>query len=86
MHGIVDPNAEGGNHTTELPVAFRLRTAYKLRCGKYLHLVVGLGKDVSVKFILGTPWLKSIGAVVDYGQDCLRAPHIPGCEEVPVEL
>ena len=37
MHGIVDPNAEGGNHTTELPVAFRLRTAYKLRCGKELH-------------------------------------------------
>ena len=55
MHGIVDPDAEGGNHTTELPVAFRLRTTYKLRGGKDLHLMIGLGKDVSVKFILGNP-------------------------------
>ena len=42
MHGIVDPDAEGGNHTSELPVAFRLRTAYKLRGGKDLHLMIGL--------------------------------------------
>ena len=74
MHGIVDPDAEGGNHTTELPVAFHLRTAYKLRDGKDLHLMIGLGKNVSVKFSLGNPWLKSIGTVVDYRQDCLRAP------------
>ena len=39
--------------------------------------MVGLGKHVSVKFILGNPWLKSIGAVLDYVQHCLRAPLYP---------
>ena len=34
MHGIVDPNAQDGIHTTKLPVAFRLRTCYTLRDGK----------------------------------------------------
>ena len=85
MHGIVDPDTEGGNQTTELPVAFRLRTAYKLRCGKDLHLMVGLGKDISVKFILGNPWLKSIGAVVGYGQHFLRAPLYPDMKKLPLD-
>ena len=31
IHGLVDSDAYGGNHTTGLPVAFRLRTSYKIR-------------------------------------------------------
>ena len=75
-HDIDDANAEGGahNNTTQLTVDFRLCTVYKLRCGKELHLMMGLGKDVAVKFILGNPWLKNIGKVIDYGGHYLRAP------------
>ena len=46
--------------------------------------MVGLGKDVSVKFILGNSWLKSIGAVVGYGQDCLRVPLYPDVIRFPL--
>ena len=80
-HGIVDPDEEGGNHTTELPVAFRLRTAYKLRGGKDLHLMIGLGKDVSVKFILGNPW--SSGGLWTTLPPCTP---LPGHEEIPISL
>ena len=31
IHGLVDSDAYGGNHTTGLPVEFRLRTSYKIR-------------------------------------------------------
>ena len=74
MHGIVDPNAEGGVHTTELPIAFRIKTVYKLRNGNELHLMVGLGAHVSVNFIISNAWLKQIGGVIDYGAHALRIP------------
>ena len=45
--------------------------------------MVGLGKDVAVKFILGNPLLKTIEAVVDYGQHCLRAPLHPDLKKFP---
>ena len=45
--------------------------------------MAGLGNAVSVKFILENPWFKTIGAVVDYGQCCLRAPLHPDLKRLP---
>ena len=72
MHGIVDPNAQGGTHTTESPVCFRLRTTYTLRDGNELHLLVACGMDVAVNFIIGNSWFKQIGAVIHYGSNCQK--------------
>jgi hypothetical protein len=58
MHGIVDPNAQGGIHATQLPVAFCLRTCYILRDGKELHIMVGLGLDVAVNCIISNARMK----------------------------
>ena len=84
MHGIVDPNAQGGTHTTELPVCFRLRTTYTLRDGKELHLLVACGMDVAVNFIIGNSWFKQIGAVIDYGGNCLRVPNHEDLKRFPL--
>ena len=81
MHGIVGPDAEGGNHIMELPVCFRLRTCHKLRDGNELHLLVVRGTDVSVNFVLGNSWLKMIGAVVDYPAKCLCIAGHPNMQK-----
>jgi hypothetical protein len=72
MHGVVDTAV--GATSTDLPVAFQIRTDYKCRDGSELHLLVALGKDVSVNFILGNAWMKGMGAIMDYGSNELRVP------------
>ena len=64
MHGIVGPDAEGGNHIMELPVCFRLRTCHKLRDGHELHLLVASGTGVSVNLVLGNSWFKRVGVLI----------------------
>ena len=81
MHGIVDPDAEGGNHIMELPVCFRLRTCHNLRDGNELHLLVASGTGVSVNFVLGNSWFEMIGAVIDYSSKCLRIAGYPDMQK-----
>ena len=71
MHGIVSTYTEGVT-ITELTVAFQIRTPYRCRDVSDLHLIVALGTDVSVNFILSNDWMKHIGAVLDYGANQLR--------------
>ena len=84
MHGNVDPNAQGGIHTTQLPAAFRLRTCYTLRDDRELHIMVGLGLDVAVNFINSNAWMKKIGVVIDYGSDCLCIPTHTDLKRLPI--
>ena len=72
MHGIVDPDAEGGGHTMQVSVCFQLCTCYKLRDGNELHLLVARGMDVAVNLVLANSWFKRIGAVIDNPAKCLR--------------
>ena len=51
MYGIVYTYTDGVT-TIELPVAFHICTPYICRDGSEIHLIVALGTDVSVKFIL----------------------------------
>jgi hypothetical protein len=50
MQAIVDDAS--GNNKTDLPVAFQIRTHYCCHDGLQLHMIVGLGMDVSVNFII----------------------------------
>ena len=72
MHGVAD--AEAGAATTDLPVAFEIRTPYRMRDGSRLHMMVACGPDVSVNFCMGNGWLTIIGAVLDYQTGELRVP------------
>ena len=73
MHAIVSTDT-GGFTTTELPVAFQIRTPYRCRDGSELHLIVALGTYVSVNFILRNAWMNQIGDVLDYGVNQLCVP------------
>ena len=50
MTGIV-PKGEGVKTTTELPIAFRIRTPYVCRDGTRLQIMVALG-DILVNFVI----------------------------------
>ena len=84
MHGIVDEK-EGAN-TTELPVAFQIRTRHRCHDGSELHMIVGLGMNVSVNFIISNAWMKQIGAVIDYGASQIRVPLLNAITKFPNRL
>jgi len=63
MTGIVEDGA--GAVSTNLPVAFQLRTPYRMPDGTNMCIIVGLGKHVAVNFILSMGFLKSVKAVID---------------------
>ena len=56
MQGIVDNNS--GTNQTELPVAFQIRTRYHCRDGSELHMIVGLGMNVSVNLVISNAWMR----------------------------
>ena len=73
MSGIVSDDTTGVT-STQMPVAFELRTPYRTIDGTRLNVIVALGKDVSVNFILSNAWMKAARAVMDYGNNTLRVP------------
>ena len=73
MHGIVQ-EGKGGKSTTDLPIAFQIRTPYVCHDGSQVHFLVAVGMGVSVNFILSNPWLRAMKAVIDYGADEMRVP------------
>ena len=73
MTGIVS-EAGGSPTSTKLPAAIELKTPYFGQDGRPIHLMVALGMDVAVNFVLPNGWLKTIGAVMDYGKKEIRLP------------
>ena len=73
VHAIVSTDTAGFT-TTELPVAFQIRTPYRCRDGSELHIIVALEIYFSVNFILSNAWMNQIGDVLDYGSNQLRVP------------
>ena len=84
MHRIVD--AAKGVTTTDLSVAFQIRTRYRCYDGLRLHMTVGLGMNVSVNFIVSNAWMKGINAVIDYGAAKIRVPLQDDIQKFPMVL
>ena len=63
MQDIVDDASD--NNKTYFPVTSQIRTCYHCFDGLELHMIVGLGMDVSVHFIISDVWMRQIGAVID---------------------
>ena len=82
IQGIVDDAS--GNNQTELPVALQIRTRYHCRDGSKLHMIVGLGMEVSVNFIVSNAWMRQIGAVIDYGAKEVRVPLLDDVTKFPI--
>ena len=60
--------------TTFLPVVFRMVLPYDKDSGRDLELVIDCGKYVSVKFILGIPFLKNSKAPLCFETNMLCVP------------
>jgi hypothetical protein len=72
MHGIV--HKDDGKSSTDLPIAFQIRTPYFCHDGSQVHFLVAVGMGVSVNFILSNPWLRAMRAVIDYDAGEMRVP------------
>ena len=73
MHDTESTENDGVT-TTELTLAFQIRTPYICCDVSEIHIIVALGTDVYVNFILINYWMKQIGAILDYGANQLRVP------------
>ena len=68
--------------TTELDVGFLFRLPYKTSDGNHLSFMVATGPNVSVDTIIGLPFIKGIGMIIDTVDDmaeckCLKCPPFP---------
>ena len=82
MHGIVEDGS--GAVTTELPVAFQVRTPYRMPDGTNLELVLGLGEKVSVNLIIPMGFLKAVNAVIDCAVGQVRISLYGGTKTFPI--
>ena len=88
MHGIVNEVEDGPNtslSTTQLPVAFEIRTCYYTRNGGAIHIMIGTGMNVSVNLIISNSWLKKMKGVIDYGTNEVRVPLRDDVEVFPIQ-
>ena len=47
-------------------------------------MIVGLGMDVSVNFVIINAWMRQIGAVIDYGAKEVRVPMLDNVTKFPI--
>ena len=62
--------------TTELPVEFEIHLPYAINDGNETLLLVAAGPDVTVNLILGLPFIKATGMIVDFIDNVCQAKHL----------
>jgi len=83
LSGIVKQDTEGKITTTELPVAFTFHTPFLTPDGANTTLAIAAGPDVSVNLILGLPFIKATGCVLDVNNNVAR---FDGLDCSPLEI
>jgi hypothetical protein len=74
LSGIVTSSA-AAPITTELSVGFEIHLPYVTKDGNDTSLLVAAGPDVAVNLIVGLPFIKATGMIVDF-IDNVRGPSI----------
>ena len=69
LYGIVQVNDEVVS--TFLPVAFKFITHYMTRDGRNITVIFACGPNVAVNAIIGLPFLKSTGSIMDMHDNIL---------------
>ena len=72
LSGIVSTDEDATMASTELPIAYMLRTPYTQLDGTPIKLTFACGKNATVNAIIVNPFLRAVDAVVDYGRDTTR--------------
>ena len=71
--------------TTELPVGFAIHLPYATKDGNDTSLLVAAGLDVAVNLILGLPFIKATGMIVDFIDNVCQAKHLL-CDPFPIDF
>jgi hypothetical protein len=71
--------------TTELSVGFKIHLPYVTKDGNDTSLLVAAGPDVAVNLILGLPFIKATGMIVDFIDNVCNAKHLI-CDPFPIDF
>jgi hypothetical protein len=71
--------------TTELEVGFQFHLPYCTSGGDYLPLLVATGPNVSVNTIIGLPFIKATGMILDFVDDVAECKHLD-CPPFPMDF
>ncbi len=84
LSGIVTSSA-AAPITTELSVGFKIHLPYVTKDGNDTSLLVAAGPDVAVDLILGLPFIKATGMIVDFIDNVCDAKHLI-CDPFPIDF
>ncbi len=84
LSGIVTSSA-AAPITTELSVGFEIHLPYVTKDGNDTSLLVAAGPDVAVNLILGLPFIKAMGMIVDFIDNVCDAKHLI-CNPFPIDF
>ncbi len=71
--------------TTKLLVGFKLHLPYVTKDGNDTSLLVAAGPDVAVNLILGLPFIKATGMIIDFINNVCDARHLI-CDPFPIDF
>jgi hypothetical protein len=68
-----------------LPVGFEIHLPYATKDGNETLLLVAAGPNVAVNLILGLPFIKAMGMIVDFIDNVCQAKHLL-CDPFPIDF
>jgi hypothetical protein len=71
--------------TTELSVGFEIHLPYVTKDGNDTSLLVAAGPDVAVNLILGLPFIKATGMIINFIDNVCNAKHLI-CNPFPIDF
>ena len=83
LSGIVSSDA--ASITTELEVGFLFHLPYQTRDGDTASLIVATGPNVSVNTIIGLPFMKATGMIMDLVDEVMECKYLD-CPPFPVDF
>jgi len=71
--------------TTELSVGFEIHLPYVTKDGNDTSLLIAADPDVAVNLILGLPFIKATGMIIDFIDNICDAKHLI-CDPFPIDF
>ncbi len=83
LSGVINDDAQA--ITTDLSVAFQFHLPYLTHDGSTTSIIIATGPQVSVNAIIGLPFIKVTGMIIDTVDNVVKAKHLV-CEPFPIEF
>jgi hypothetical protein len=83
LSGVIDDDAQA--ITTDLSVAFQFHLPYLTCDGSTTSIIIATGSQVSVNAIIGLPFIKATGMIIDTVDNIVEVKHLV-CEPFPIDF